>query len=498
MRRMASRRIALGIVASLALQLGPGLVETADALRRRESEEVEVVVRRPAREPLMAIVSLGKQRVTIYDAEGSILHARISSGRRGYETPVGIYSILQKEEEHYSNLYDDAEMPFMQRLTWSGIALHAGALPGYPASHGCIRIPYDFAQQLYDLTTIGTRVIVARNDVRPVAIEHPLLFTPAAPRPAPEVVVAAKTAEAQAAARKANAARLAAARLGREAERIVPAAELAKRRAEEQLGFAERLRAAATTPTEAHGAEDAYLRARARLAEAEERLAEAEAQAPLKVEAAASSRQDAIAAEAEKIAALDAARDANRRTSPISVFISRKTARLYVRQAFREVLESPITIRDADEPTGTHVYTALGATTDGTRLHWNVVSLTGPSDIGRGSRAGGENEDSAVVTTSPASAALSRIEIPPESTDLIAALIGPGASLIVSDEALSAETGKDTDFVVVVSGEAHGALEKRRPASQARNRDEAFDDRPTRRSSPNRVPFYWADPYNRW
>ena len=128
--------------------------------------------------PIMAIVSLSNQRVTIYDADGWILRAPVSSGQTGYETPAGVYSVIQKEEEHYSNLYDDASMPFMQRITWSGIALHAGPLPGYPASHGCVRMPYEFAQRLFDMTKIGMRVIVARNDVRPVKIDHPVLFKP--------------------------------------------------------------------------------------------------------------------------------------------------------------------------------------------------------------------------------------------------------------------------------------------------------------------------------
>ena len=88
--------------------------------------------------PVLAVVALKEQRITIYDGNGPILRAPISSGRTDYETPVGVFSVLQKEAEHYSNRYDDASMPFMERITWSGIALHAGALPGSPASHGCI------------------------------------------------------------------------------------------------------------------------------------------------------------------------------------------------------------------------------------------------------------------------------------------------------------------------------------------------------------------------
>ena len=91
----------------------------------------------------------------------------MSSGQKGRETPAGIFSIIQKNAEHYSNLYDDAYMPHMQRLTWSGIALHGGALPGYPASHGCVRLPFDFAARLFDATRMGTRVILAPADAAP-------------------------------------------------------------------------------------------------------------------------------------------------------------------------------------------------------------------------------------------------------------------------------------------------------------------------------------------
>ena len=121
----------------------------------------------------MAIISLHDQQITIYDDKGWILRAPVSSGQKGRETPAGIFSVIQKEAEHYSNMYDDAYMPHMQRLTWSGIALHGGPLPGYAASHGCVRMPYDFAERLFDLTKLGMRVIVAPGDVVPVAIDQP-------------------------------------------------------------------------------------------------------------------------------------------------------------------------------------------------------------------------------------------------------------------------------------------------------------------------------------
>ena len=126
-----------------------------------------------ASEPIMAIVSLRDQRITLYDATSWILQAPVSSGQKGRETPAGIFSVIQKEAEHYSNLCDDAFMPHMQRITWSGIALHGGPLPGFPASHGCIRMPYDFAARLFDLIRLGIRVIVAPTDVAPICVFPP-------------------------------------------------------------------------------------------------------------------------------------------------------------------------------------------------------------------------------------------------------------------------------------------------------------------------------------
>ena len=157
-----TRRLAGLAAASLAALLVSAVADPAAARsdRGREPKRDDSVLSRPAGVPLMAIVSLGEQRVTIYDAEGRILRAPVSTGQTGYETPAGIYSVIQKEAEHYSNLYDDASMPFMQRITWSGIALHAGVLPGHPASHGCIRMPHAFAERLFDLTSMGMRVIV--------------------------------------------------------------------------------------------------------------------------------------------------------------------------------------------------------------------------------------------------------------------------------------------------------------------------------------------------
>jgi len=149
-----------------------------DAGARSGWSPIESIESRSAGEPLMAIVSLRDQRITVYDAKGWILRAPVSSGQKGRETPAGIFSVIQKVQDHYSNLYDDAYMPHMQRITWSGIALHGGVLPGHPASHGCVRMPFDFAARLFDATAMGMRVIVAPSDVAPIELTHPVLFQP--------------------------------------------------------------------------------------------------------------------------------------------------------------------------------------------------------------------------------------------------------------------------------------------------------------------------------
>ncbi len=106
-------------------------------------------------------VSIAEQRLYVYRGGELIAVSRISTGKRGKATPTGAFTILQKRRWHRSNLYSNAPMPFMQRLTWDGIALHAGHDPGYPASHGCVRLPYAFAQQLFAMTGIGDAVIVS-------------------------------------------------------------------------------------------------------------------------------------------------------------------------------------------------------------------------------------------------------------------------------------------------------------------------------------------------
>src|SRR5947199_1047528 len=106
------------------------------------------------------------------------MRAPVSTGTTGRETPAGVFAVLEKEKDHRSTLYDDAEMPNMQRITWNGIALHGGPLPGYAASHGCVRMPFGFAEKLFDKARIGMRVIISPSDAAPVEFSHPALVMP--------------------------------------------------------------------------------------------------------------------------------------------------------------------------------------------------------------------------------------------------------------------------------------------------------------------------------
>lgn len=131
--------------------------------------------------PLMLVVSIGKQTVTVYDGFNKLATSPISSGTSSNPTPTGIFSLLEKNRYHYSNLYGGAPMPFMQRVTNSGVALHAGELPGYPASHGCIRLPYSFARKLFGITDIGARVIISDEDPTPSELQSTHLIAPLPP-----------------------------------------------------------------------------------------------------------------------------------------------------------------------------------------------------------------------------------------------------------------------------------------------------------------------------
>jgi peptidoglycan hydrolase-like protein with peptidoglycan-binding domain len=139
-------------------------------------------------EPLFLVVSTSAQKVDVYRGTTLVTTSQVSTGMPAHPTFLGAFSILEKQRWHHSNIYSGAPMPWMNRITWSGTALHAGVVPGYPASHGCIRLPYSFAPKLYDITSVGDNVVISRDRPAPALIEHPNLFQPLPPPPPPTLV----------------------------------------------------------------------------------------------------------------------------------------------------------------------------------------------------------------------------------------------------------------------------------------------------------------------
>jgi hypothetical protein len=303
--------------------------------------------------------------------------------------------------------------------------------------------------------------------------------------PGAGTAAAARLAEADAASRKADAARLAAVTASRETARtMMRVAENLKLKAEAELAAADRAVASAGSAEAKEQVEDATAKAaeRAPELELEAQWVAAKSELQPKLDAAASARQAAVVAENTRVAAADAARKAALDLEPVSVFISRKAQRLYVRQAFQAVLESPVTIRDADLPIGTHIFTAIERS--GSDIRWSVVSLKGghadggtdkPHGAARG--RGGQSVEQTAIDPLAAKAALDRVTIPQDVLDRIARIASPRSSLIISDEELSSETGKDTEFVVLLSGEPQGGIKLRGREPVAKVRYERSRDR---------------------
>jgi len=343
-----------------------------EAAKKEQAKEV-------ANGSLEVVISIADQRISIYDNGALLARSSVSTGIPRHPTPLGVFSVIGKQRWHRSNLYSAAPMPYMQRLTWSGIALHAGPLPGRPASHGCIRLRKDFAIRLWRLTRRGTRVIIATNDVRPVETASPQL---AALQPKP-----------------------------------------------------------ALGPPESGG--DVASGSRPKDAV----VAAAAVQPPLPPKAETQAATDVPAPGATRTAA------PARKPVPISVFISRKLSRLFVRQGFKPLFESPIRIEDPERALGTHVFTVMTPGNEDAAPRWTVVSMPErPADTPGAAqrRTPGKHLVEIIPSPDKANAALSRIDIPPDAIERISQRLAAGSSLIVSDLGISQETGNDTDFIVVL------------------------------------------------
>ena len=502
--------------------------------------------------PLQIIVSIGSQKVTLYSNGERVAQGGVSTGVPGHPTPLGVFSVIEKDRHHHSNIYSGAPMPFMQRITWSGVALHEGVLPGYPASHGCIRMSHDFAQKLWPVTKLGVRVIVARPDLAPVDFTHDKLFVPRAKPPTPDVAMNAPIRLAQvvtatqegvtvvdvtpiegdptpapAADRSVPDAAPASAEVAPSKDNAKPdeaPVQATEAPAEAVVKSTEATAEAAVTSTEAAAAEPAQegkttddpvtatgavnaaapaeaeapplelrkavetpqietpkpvaAEPKPEVAEPKPQVAEPKPAAEPKPVAAEPKPAEAVPAVAAPVSTepakpepslvdppkpaaprIKAADQPKKRTGQVAVFVSRKEKKIFVRQGFVPLFDMPITIDSPEHPLGTHVFTAMGATEDGSGMRWNLITVpSAPApayEPSRDYRRRGSREPAVVhapvSTKAPSSAAeaLDRIHFPPEAIDRISELLIPGSSLVVSDEGLGRETGRGTDFVVL-------------------------------------------------
>ena len=252
----------------------------------------------------MAIVSIKSQQVTFYDGDGMDRRVPVSTGTKGRETPAGVFAVLEKDLDHHSSLYDDARMPHMQRITWNGLALHGGPLPGYAASHGCVRMPFGFAETLFDKTRIGMRVIVSPDDAAPTEFSHAALFMPNAAAIAAAPARAEKLArEAMEAAMTADETKQTAATSARETASLTASLrklEMLKARADAELAHAEKALAAAKKDQAKARAEDSRHKAATKAVEAGTQLDTARANAKSRLDADAGAKDAAKAAAKEE------------------------------------------------------------------------------------------------------------------------------------------------------------------------------------------------------
>jgi lipoprotein-anchoring transpeptidase ErfK/SrfK len=465
---------------------------------QKAQKEIEAQGKQAAKPhgPLVIAISINKQNMKIYDANGFFAETPISTGMRGHPTPMGVFSVVAKEKLHHSNIYSGAPMPYMQRITWSGIAIHAGVLPGYPASHGCIRMPMAFAVKMYGWTRMGARVVVTPDEMVPTSFSHPLLLAQKiVPLPitadepkadAPSAAKGDKMSEALAATKPATSAAnlelrstvghddraksmtdaAPATALLREQTRtadasafpatkfpvalssVMPASAIAIPAASDD---------AAKTETEADDT-----RAAATKIDAPKPNAKSRDNVKPVTDIIATTVPDqkkdqgSLSGTAKPPAAKPdaAALTVPKRIGQISVFISRKDSKLYVRQNFAPLFDVPVTIAPSDRPLGTHVFTAEVDKDDANVLHWSVVSLPAPTRnaeprdederVSRRRKIAGaaEMKPSAPEPDSPAEA-LDRLTIPEDARARIAEALSTGSSIIVSDQGIAGgETGE--------------------------------------------------------
>ncbi|CUW96741.1 hypothetical protein with peptidoglycan binding domain, putative peptidase [Agrobacterium fabacearum S56] len=378
---------------------------------------------------LQIVVSKSDQSLALYENGEIVATSKVSTGKAGHETPSGIFSILEKRKYHESNIYSAAPMPFMQRLTWSGIALHEGKVPNYPASHGCVRLPSKFAQSLFGETRYGVHVIITDRPVSLRSVQHSALFEPRDDaddgklllsdvelRPATfdaalgtvEVAVNEKTQaiKPMAKGKEPSPLRILITRRG-EREKVMDIQAVLTR-----LGFDA-------------GAPDGYTGEMTISAvNGFKRWKGLKTTGPLLTD--------------DFVAALYASAGEDHPPN----------GQIMVRQDFKPLFEAAIDIKDPEVALGTHFFEAVAVNRASGTAEWNGVTLENHLPAAARKRLG------ITVTEAPGgfdqlSAVLGRLEIPAEIRSRIEKELSTGSSITVSDLSHQMETGMGTDFITV-------------------------------------------------
>jgi len=487
----------LGLAAALSVAIGCAPAAARSQLRHKPAhKETEHTSREPfgniPKGPLQIFVSIDQQKLHLYSDGTHVADTSVATGVPSLPTPLGVFDVIQKQVFHRSNIYSNAPMPYMERITWSGVALHEGENIGHRASHGCIRMPHDFAVRLYSLTRLGARVIVSNGELKPAEFTDPHLFVhkdkvPDQVAAAPAAAAPVKTAESIDTNKAADAtpadAKSVYAKSADAKSADVQSVDTKSVDAAPAAGNSADIKSA--DPVSADAAvslrpSELGLRVSNDAAVADGAKADP---VPIPTAAAMSDPPAAVDVKATVVTPPDQkaeapapdvsvpmplakpaefAKDAPAKNTPISIFISRKEKKIYVRQNFEPVFDAAVTIEQPNEPLGTHVFTAMNLLDDHTMFRWTVVSLPGKpvrrsEDVkqfekhARGRHGNEDSERSAAEPPPPQTPqqALARIDIPQNAIDYISELMVPGSSLIVSDQGLGDETGEGTDFVVV-------------------------------------------------
>jgi peptidoglycan hydrolase-like protein with peptidoglycan-binding domain len=387
--------------------------------------------------PLQIVVSKDLQELKVYDGGVIVATSRVSTGKAGHSTPTGIFSILEKKRSHFSNIYDSAPMPFMQRLTWSGIALHASnSVPSYPASHGCVRLPNDFARTLFNVTRRGGHVLISDRDVAPQRVVHPALFRPAVVLPDTPLLAQAGLRPALIEAGDKS---VEVAMTDPGPELATPTVErteqdpiriLVTRRGEREAlmdlqSLLSGLGYDAGTPDGLHGKQTVTAIRAFQLAEG--------------------LKEDGMVSPA-----LLAAVYAKAGKGPVP------NGQILVRQKFKPVIEQPITIREPEVALGTHFLLAREVDGDKGKAEWYGVSMDNQLTAATMKRLGITKEADAAAPDA-ITRVLDRLDIPEDMRNRISSLMGEGASLSISDTGLGQETGNGTDFITITRKVQHKA-----------------------------------------